>query len=307
MPKKLLLSLASLTLISAVLLAGCGFAAAPTASPVDAQREAGFAAEEPAMAPEVSSDMVAGGESLNSGAPVAQDVERLVIKNANLAIVVDDPGVEMKAIAAMAEDMGGFVVSSNLYQTVTPTGLEVPSASITVRVPAERLAEAQQTIEDRANSVTSSTESGQDVTSQYTDLQSRLRNLEDAEDLLRQIMDDARDTQDVLVAFNQLNSITEQIEVLKGQIKYYEESAAMSAISVQLTASAAAQPVTIGSWEPKGVALDAVRALIRALQGIANAAIWFVIYLLPILLIIAIPLWLIFLGIRRWRRKAKAS
>jgi thioredoxin-like negative regulator of GroEL len=224
-----------------------------------------------------------------------------------LSVVVDDPAAELKTISAMAENMGGFVVSSNLFQSFTPTGEEVPSASITIRVPVERLAEALERIEGRANSVTSRTESGQDVTAQYTDLQSRLRNLEDAEELLREIMEEARDTEDVLVAFNQLNSITEQIEVLKGQIQYYEESAALSAINVQLTASAAAQPVTIGSWEPKGVALDAIRALVRALQGIADAAIWLTLYVLPILLVLAIPIWLVWRAVRRRQANRPAA
>lgn len=238
----------------------------------------------------------------------AQSVERLVIKNADISVVVDQPSQAMEAISKLAEEMGGFVVHSNVYQTTTAGGLEVPSASLTIRVPSERLQEALDAIEGQAVRVVAQSQSGQDVTSQYTDLQSRLRNLEDAEALLREIMEAAEDTEDVLNAFHQLNGITEQIEVLKGQIQYYEESAALSAISVQLIASAADQPISIGGWEPVGVAKDAIQALVNALQGVVNALIWIALYVLPVALVIGIPLWLIVRALRRrWAARRKVE
>jgi len=257
---------------------------------------------------EVASDSAFGAEESEARlASEPQSTERLVIKNANISVVVDDPAEAMEDLTQLADEMGGFVVNSNLYQTTTAGGLEVPSASITIRVPSERLQSALDAIEGQSVRVVSQSQSGQDVTSQYTDLQSRLRNLEDAEELLRTIMDAAKDTEDVLNAFYQLNSITEQIEVLKGQIQYFEESAALSAISVQLIASAADQPITIGGWEPVGIAKDAVQALVNALQGLVNAVIWIALYALPVALVIGLPLWFIVRAIRRRWAARKTS
>ncbi|MQC25830.1 MAG: DUF4349 domain-containing protein [Chloroflexi bacterium] len=253
----------------------------------DFAADSGFAAEEGARSADLN----------------ATKTERLVIKNADIAIVVDKPEDVIDEIAELAENLGGFVVSSNLYQSTNASGVQFPGASITIRVPAESLQDALAQIEEKAVRVDHRSQSGQDVTAQYTDLQSRLRNLEDAEELLRQIMDEARDTEDVLNAFNQLNYITEQIEVLKGQIQYFEESAALSAISVQLIASAADQPITIGGWEPVGVAKDAIQALVNAFQALVNALIWIALYLLPILLVIGVPLFFLLRGLRRWWAK----
>ena len=76
----------------------------------------------------------------NSGSGVpAASVERIVIQNADLAIVVSDVEGRMKNIQIMAQQMGGFVVSSNLYQSYTSDYVEVPEAQITIRVPAENL------------------------------------------------------------------------------------------------------------------------------------------------------------------------
>jgi hypothetical protein len=238
-------------------------------------------------------------------------VNRIVIKNANLTIVVEDPGLAMQEISSMAERLGGFVVTSNLYKVTKEGGIEVPEVSLTIRVPAETLDQTLNDIKalvsDPDEDVLSENISGQDVTREYTDLESRLRNLENTESQLMEIMDQAKTTEDVMSVFNQLSSVREQIEVIKGQMQYYQESARLSAISINILASEGIQPLTIGKWQPAGIAMDALQALIKALKSLVNALIWIVLFLLPILLLISIPLWLLFRGIRKLLRRKKGK
>jgi predicted RNase H-like HicB family nuclease len=238
---------------------------------------------------------------------IPASVERVVIKNANLSIIVDDPASAMKTISEMADEMGGFVVSSDLYKTTTSQGIEVPVANVTVRVPAEQLDQAMENIkklvENPIEDVLSENVSGQDVTQEYTDLNSRLDNLKRAEAQLQEILASATKTEDVLAVFNQLKQVREEIEVLQGQINYYKEASRLSSISVNIQAKASVQPVTIGGWQPVGVARDAVQALINALKFLANALIWILIFFLPVLLVLAIPAWLIIRAIVRAIRK----
>ncbi len=312
MKKRTLTILFSIVALAAIALSACA-AAAPIFTEERAIYPEGEAVGAPAMeepAVDFAGELDSGGGLVANDASVAQAAERLVIKNASLSIVVDDPEQRMKEIGAMAERMGGFVVSSNLYKTSLYDGTEVPAAYITVRVPADDFLSALDQIREGAIDVPNDNQTGQDVTAEYTDLQSRLRNLENAEEMLRQIMDEARNTEDVLNAFNQLNSITEQIEVLKGQIKYYEESAALSAISVDIIANEAVQPIKVGPWDITGVAKEAIEALVKALQGIAEALVWLALYVLPIVFILGIPAWLLFRGLRGWlgrRSPAKRS
>jgi hypothetical protein len=86
----------------------------------------------------------ASPETVQSGQAAS---DRIVIKNAREELVVDAPDKSMEAIGRMAEEMGGFVVAANMYQSYLQNGQEVPRASITVRVPAERLNEALARIE----------------------------------------------------------------------------------------------------------------------------------------------------------------
>ncbi len=129
-------------------------------------------------------------------------VERIVIKNADLSIVVDDPAAAMKTIVDMAESQGGFVVNSYLYKTYTHNGVEVPAANVTIRVPSENLTKDLEMIKalvkNGETDILNETVSGEDVTREYTDLKSRLRNLENAAEQLEEIMDEAYKTEEVL-------------------------------------------------------------------------------------------------------------
>ena len=234
--------------------------------------------------------------------------ERLVIKNADLAIVVKDPAARMKQISDMAVEMGGYVVSSNLYQSYYgPNSIEVPEATVAIRVPSERLDEALERIKEGAVDVDLENVSGQDVTSQYVDLQSQLKAKQAAEKKLLEILDQAQRAEDVLAIYLQVQTVQSEIEVLKGQIKYYEESAALSAISVRLIAEESSQPITVGPWTPGGAVKEAIEDLIRFVQNFVDFLIYFVLSILPALILIGIPLYLVYLGGRAVYRRFNKS
>ena len=212
----------SLYLVVIILLlaivAGCSPASTAQESAPEGGFNRDFGAPAPAQ-PAMEAPMAPDADMFNSGKG-AQESTRLVIENANMTIVVAEPGQAMSEITRMAEEMGGFVVRSNLYKTTTESGIGVPQANITVRVPVERLDDALSAIrgltENPEEDVRSENRTGEDVTESYTDLQSRLRNAEETERQLREIQASATRTEDVLNVFNQISAIREQIEVLKG-------------------------------------------------------------------------------------------
>jgi len=269
------------------------------------------------VAPNVGAPMEAGraavGDAAQSGgfagAPSAApaSAERLVIQNASLTIVVPDPSARVDAIAALAAELGGFVVSSNVYQsTFGEARILADQASVVIRVPADDLPEALRRIKEGASEVRNESISGQDVTAEYTDLESRLRNLEAAEASLREIMASATRTEDVMLVFNQLTQVRGEIEIIRGQMRYYEESTRFSAISVDVLPDVADQPLQIGSWRPEGTAKDALEDLVRALQDLGDLLIRFGICGVPFLLIFGLPAWLVIRAILR-RRAKKAT
>jgi len=241
----------------------------------------------------------------DDGLMVQETQIRMVIKNASLSIVVEDPSASLDMISAMAESLGGYVVTSNLFRAQLDSGLEYPEASVTIRVPAEKLDQALSEIKSGAGEVLSENVSGQDVTQEYTDLESRLRNLQRAEDQLAEILESSYNTEDVLSVYNRLVEIREQIEVIKGQMQYYEQSAAMSSISVYIQANEAVQPLKIGNWQPVGVAKKAIQALINTLKSLANALIWIALYILPVALILFFPVRWLWKGLKKLNQRRK--
>ena len=301
-------------LIAAFILAACGVAAATPApndyaSGVNAPQES-YAEAPGAPSSITSEDASKSSVADSSGGVQATSVERLVIQNADLSIVVADPKAKMDEISKMAKEMGGFVVSSNLYQSYTRNGSPVPEASLVIRVPAEKLDEALDKIKKDVVEVQTETRSGEDVTAQYVDLKSRLTTYEDALAQLEKIMAEKTTPEEVLNVFNQMMYYREQIELIKGQMKYYEEASSLSAISLKLVAEATLQPLEIGGWKPQGVARDAIQNLIYFWQGFIDFMINFLLYVLPVLITIFIPFYLVFLLIRaiyrRVRRKKPA-
>jgi hypothetical protein len=263
-----------------------------------------------AEAPMPATDLFAAEEAARTLVDGDQQAaqERLVIKNADLAIVVKDPETRMKQIAALAVEMGGYVVSSNLYQSYYgPNSIEVPEATVAIRVPSERLDEALERIKEGAVDIDHENVSGQDVTSQYVDLQSQLKAKQAAEKKLLEILDEAQRAEDVLAIYLQVQSVQTEIEVLKGQIKYYEESAALSAVSVRLIAEESSQPITVGPWTPGGAVKEAIEDLIRFVQNFVDFLIYFVLSILPALILIGIPLYLVYLGGRALYRRFNKS
>ena len=239
-----------------------------------------------------------------SNAPVQ---DRLVIQNVDLTIVVSDPKAKLNAISALANEMGGIVVSSNMYQTYLSDGSPVPEGSLTIRVPAEKLDSALNNIKADVVEVRNENRTGQDVTQNYVDLKSQLRSLEAAEAQLTKIMQNAEKTEDVLNVFSQLESYRMQIEVVKGQIQYYEQASALSAINISLIAEETIQPIEIGGWKPQGVARDAIQSLIRFWQGFVDFLINFFLLVLPVLLTILLPIFLVFLVIRAILRRRRSK
>jgi hypothetical protein len=187
----------------------------------------------------------------------------------------------------------------------------VPEGTIVIRVPATKLEEALKQVKADVVEIRNETRSGQDVTQDYVDLESRLKNLQAAEAQLTKIMEEAKRTEDVMSVFNQLVYYREQIELVKGQMQYYEQSADYSAISARLIAEESIQPLQVGGWKPQGEVRDAIQRLINFLQGFVNFLIWAVLYYLPVLLliglVIVLPIWLVYLAIRAIRRRSNRN
>ncbi len=291
-----------LFVLLALSLAACG-GAAEEAQVMEVERlvsEEAAPAEAPAYEEEalgIAADTV--DQSFESDGQTDIPQQRLIIRTADMSLVVTDTADAMKRIAAMAEQNGGWVVNSNVFQYDE----NAMSGNITIRVPAEGFNSALEALQAMAVEVQSINTSGQDVTEEYVDLSSRLANLEATAERVRGFLDETENVEEALAVNQELSRLEGEIEVIKGRMKYLSESAAFSTISVQLTPDVLAQPIETGGWQPLVVLREAIETLVAALQSLINLLIWLVIVIAPLLLLVLLPVALIIWFVRRRKRK----
>jgi hypothetical protein len=275
-------------------------------SAMDEEMAYGMEAPAEAPAPEPSYDG-SGGDLATSPAATP----RMIIQRVSLELVVGDTSETLEAVKDLVASLDGYISNSNLWEQG-----EWLRAHLTLRVPAENLEMALDQLKALAVKVQRESLSGEDVTEQYTDLGSRLRNLEATETELLALLTEVREkpnstAEDILDVHRRLTEIRGEIERTKGQMQYLSQLTAMATIEVELVPDPLDQPVVEAGWAPLRTLTEASRRLVRSLKGLVDALIWVVIYVLPILLIIAIPIVLIVLLIRwlvrRGRRRKQES
>lgn len=274
----------ALLVLVAVVWTACGAAAPAPAS---------VGSEMPAEAPGFAANETGAGDA----------GDRMVVQTAEMGLVVKDAEASATAIRELVNGLGGFVANTNLYHD----GSQM-RGSIAVRVPAERLDDAMQQLKALAVRVLRESLSGEDVTQEYTDLAARLRNLEATETELLAMLTEVRQkpnatAEDILEVYNQLVEIRGQIEQTKGRMQYLENLATLATITIELVPDEAEQPVIEEGWQPAATLRSAANRLVNSLQGLADLAIWLAIYVLPILIILALPIVLIIWLVRRNRRR----
>ena len=151
---------------------------------------------------------------------------RIIVRTVNMVIVVEEIQDAIDDISRMADILGGWVVSTDRR--------EKRSGVISLRVLAANLDSAIETLHEMAEDVESEVTTSQDVTDEYFDLQSRLRNQQATEGALIRLLDRAESVEHALAVQRELSSVQENVERLLGRIELLEETAAYSLITVNL-------------------------------------------------------------------------
>ena len=166
-----------------------------------------------------------GIESVEEEAALVSQ-ERIIVRTVEMELEVADVSGSIDSISDLAQDLGGWVVSSDRS--------ERHHGFISVRVPAERLEDAVLQLRALAEDVESEISTSRDVTDQYVDIGARLKNQEATEEALLKLLERAEKVEDALEVQNQLTKVQEQIERLQGRIKFLEQTSAFSLIHVAL-------------------------------------------------------------------------
>jgi hypothetical protein len=322
--------------ISMLVLAACGGAAAATEAPA-AVEPASMAVPPPAgdqfaqgAAPVEKSSVQEQSADANALAPmptaaayeianhsgdltVIERSNRMIVKNGDMRLTVMDTDVAIDRTTQIIGDAGGYIVSSRVwYQDYYGNNLKF--ATVTLGVPVQEFEKVLSKLRGLAVKVVDETAAGDDVTDQYVDLQSQLTNLEATRARIQEFLKDAKTIDEALRINQELSNIEGQIEQIKGQMNYLNDRSAFSTITLNLepefpvltpTPTVTPRPTaTPIPWNP-GQTFGQARSTITVVyQGIGNFLIWLAVVVLPLILPLALILWVVWKMMNRRTVKA---
>ncbi|MEL7529853.1 MAG: DUF4349 domain-containing protein [Bacteroidota bacterium] len=166
----------------------------------------------------ISYDQVVRAES--DLAVASPQVERKIVKNATMRLIVSDVDTVRTQVSALAQTYGGYVQRGDLNQ-------------ITLRIESQYLDAAMAKVESMGK-VDSRSIRSQDVTEQYYDLDSRINSLEKTRDRYLALLEQAEGVGDILAVEKELERVTQELEALQGRYKLLADQVAYSTLTVYL-------------------------------------------------------------------------
>lgn len=227
-------------------------------------------------------------------------MERKIIKSSYIELGIETGQFQdtLFEITRLAEQHGGFVSNSESYSNAE--GM-LTSGRATIRVPSDRFDQVLDIIK-AMGTVNNISMSGQDVTEEYVDLESRLRNLKVQEEVLLDLMEQSKSVEDSIQVQRELSNVQGEIEVLQGRLNYLDNLVSFSTIEVYLT-----EPTTVRESSSWGF-FDALKRGARGAVRVFNGLISGIIIMSPVvvfLAIIGVIIWAIVRSVKRRRQRKK--
>ena len=273
--------------LAAALLAGCG-----------TSRSSNYSSQDSSV---VSAEAAAGSYDADFGSADSSAVldpestlqgGQKIIYTADLRMESTDFDTARESLMAAVQDTDSWL--ENTYLSGTKDSQD-RTANYTVRVPAENyrsfLAAA-----DAAGNVLSLSESAENITSSYIDVQARLTALENQRDRLNELADQAETTADLLEIESQLSDVQYQLENYTRQLRNMDSQISYSTVDIYLREVATLTPTGTSFIQRVG---DAFSGGWNGFVELVQEAVLAVIYLWPLILVIALVVTLY----RAYRRK----
>ncbi|SFD59024.1 protein of unknown function [Paenibacillus catalpae] len=286
----------------ALIIGGCSAADGDTNSKANSGGNAAAAAdsfeqqESGQTASSAEAPAAAGGDS--DGGSIGEiaaegtgtGLNQKLIYKANLSIEAVDYDKAATSLRNAIHQSGGYILQ---FQDGQYNGEK--SSTYTIKVPAAGFMDFIDRLNDGIEHKQFERQiSGTDVTEEYVDLQSRLKAQQVVEERLLAFMDKATKADDLVKFSEQLATVQENIERLKGRIRYLDNNVSYSTIELRLyqpDAKSDAKSVEDGLGNEMSSALnDSVDAMISVLKGL----LIFIAGALPILLlalVIGLPIY----------------
>jgi Domain of unknown function (DUF4349) len=210
--------------------------------------------------------------------PPNSSEDRKMVRTTEMDLIVKSPAETVAKIRQLTEQLGGFLVSSEINGEQ-----DAGSAALTIRIPGARFEETEQGIRKLGLRVESEKVNAEDVTRQYVDEEADLRNLHAQETQYFGILQQAKSVKDTLEVSEKLNAVRGQIERQQAEHEALSKQVETVAITVSLRAEADAQVFGL-HWRPLYQLKLSAREGLDGLGSYVAAMVSFCFYLPTVLL-----------------------
>ena len=293
MKKYILIALALLLALS--LFAGCAAKSESYAEDkYEAPMDEGFYAGNVAETSPVTDDFNRAPETAESSSVAAN---RKLIRRVNLNVETETYDELLSKVEQMIASAGGYIESMDAYTRYDSTSR---NAYLTIRIPANRLDAFTRDVGEVSNVINRS-ESTQDVTLTYVDMQSRKEALTIEQERLMVLLEKAETLTDLLEIESRLTEVRYELERIESQLRTYDNLVDYATVSLDIREVEVLTDVAEkGFWEKIGDGfLDSVSGLWNGIKTVFS----FLLTASPYLLVFVIlPLTILFIILRRKRK-----
>ena len=247
--------------------------------------------------------MRAGAKSAATGAVQQLPQNRKWVITMNLTAETGDLDQAMEAILERITQLEGYVESQSISGGSAGSGRH-RCASLTIRVPADRVDGFVEEVSGLTNLVSSS-RNIQDITLTYSDTEGRVTALKTEEARLLELMEQAENMSDLLEIEARLTEVRYQLENYASTLRLYDNQVDYATVSLYITEVEKYTPVEeLGFWQRIG------SGLAESVENLAKTIVDFISWLiidLPYLALIGLMIWGITAITKRSIRKRKAK
>ncbi len=216
---------AALALAVAVCLNGCGSSKGRSSSDTAAAASesngysSGDIYEQEGSLEEAGAGAVDDAGAGNTGVSVAAN--RKLIRTVRMGVETEEFDGLLDRLEQRVAALGGYMENLDVYNGSQRNGQKVRSASMTIRIPKGNLNGFVSEVSEVSN-VVSKSESTEDVTLNYVDLESRKKSLQVEQERLLELLGQAVSMEDIITIEERLSQVRYELESMESQLRTYD-------------------------------------------------------------------------------------
>lgn len=227
----------AIILAAALCVTACGASAkyeSAASAPMAVAEEAAVEEYYEDTAMEMAETEAGSGVETNADISQTANVNRKLIRTFDLSIQTKEFDEVLNGIQTKVQELGGYIENSSLDGGSAYYSHYNRYSNMTVRIPSDKLDGFIANVKETAN-VTYISESTEDITLRYVDVESRKIALETERDRLLELLEKAETVEDIITIEGRLSEVRYQLESYTSQLRTFDNQVDYSTVHINIS------------------------------------------------------------------------